>query len=249
MRIDWWTLGLQTVNILVLVWILSRFLFRPVAAIIAKRRDEAGSVMAEAKAARDQAAAERDKAVAETARQAAARADVLAKAVAEAETQRAALLATAKADADHLRSAAEAEIAAAGRRGEEAAAARASLLAVDIAGKLFARLPDEARVSGFIAGLAEAVAALPASARAEIGDGAPVPLRAARELREDEAEACRAALAKALGREVQLSVVAEPGLIAGLEIDTLHAAVRNSFRADLARISAKLAQAGADKAP
>ena len=38
MRIDWWTLGLQTFNVLVLVLILSRFLFRPVAAIIEERR-------------------------------------------------------------------------------------------------------------------------------------------------------------------------------------------------------------------
>lgn len=38
MTIDWWTLGLQTVNVLVLVWILARFLFRPVARIIADRQ-------------------------------------------------------------------------------------------------------------------------------------------------------------------------------------------------------------------
>jgi F-type H+-transporting ATPase subunit b len=38
MKIDWWTLGLQTINILVLVWILSRFLFRPVSDMIAARQ-------------------------------------------------------------------------------------------------------------------------------------------------------------------------------------------------------------------
>ena len=30
MRIDWWTLALQAVNVLILVWLLGRFLFRPV---------------------------------------------------------------------------------------------------------------------------------------------------------------------------------------------------------------------------
>ena len=38
MRFDWTTLLLQTVNLLVLVWLLQRFLFRPVMAIIAERR-------------------------------------------------------------------------------------------------------------------------------------------------------------------------------------------------------------------
>ena len=38
MTIDWWTLGLQTINVLILIWILARFLFRPVAKIIAAER-------------------------------------------------------------------------------------------------------------------------------------------------------------------------------------------------------------------
>ena len=35
MQIDWWTLGLQAVNALVLVWLLAHFLFRPVVDAIA----------------------------------------------------------------------------------------------------------------------------------------------------------------------------------------------------------------------
>ena len=52
MRIDWWTLGLQTFNVLVLVLILSRFLFRPVAAIIEERRAAAAKLLADAEAAK-----------------------------------------------------------------------------------------------------------------------------------------------------------------------------------------------------
>ena len=33
MRIDMWTLGLQAINLIVLVWILSRYLFKPIGAI------------------------------------------------------------------------------------------------------------------------------------------------------------------------------------------------------------------------
>jgi F-type H+-transporting ATPase subunit b len=38
MQIDWWTLALQAVNFLVLVWLLSRFLYRPVRQVIEKRQ-------------------------------------------------------------------------------------------------------------------------------------------------------------------------------------------------------------------
>lgn len=60
MQIDWWTLGLQTINFLVLVWLLQRFLYHPVKDVIEKRRQlaeealaEAGSKEAEAVAAKE----------------------------------------------------------------------------------------------------------------------------------------------------------------------------------------------------
>ena len=34
MTIDWWTLGLQAVNVAVLIWLLGRFFWKPVAAMI-----------------------------------------------------------------------------------------------------------------------------------------------------------------------------------------------------------------------
>jgi len=29
MTIDWWTLGIQTVNVVILIWLLERFFWRP----------------------------------------------------------------------------------------------------------------------------------------------------------------------------------------------------------------------------
>jgi F-type H+-transporting ATPase subunit b len=40
MRFDLWTMALQTVNVLILIWLLQRFLFKPVLGLIARRRDE-----------------------------------------------------------------------------------------------------------------------------------------------------------------------------------------------------------------
>lgn len=241
MHIDWWTLGLQTVNLLVLVWILSRFLFRPISAIILARQTAATRALEEAQAARSEALTERAKAKDESAHVAAERSDLLRKAVAEVQSERESLLTAARAEAEKLRSAAQAEIAQARHDEIVAAADRASRLAADIAARLLARLPDEALITGFIDGLASAAAALPESIRAGIGtDGSALHLKAARAMTPAEAEICHARLAQALGREVDVSVDVEPDLLAGLELETPHAIVRNSFKADLERIVAEL---------
>lgn len=245
MQIDWWTLGLQAVNVLVLLWLLSRFLFTPVAAMVKERQAAIAKALDEARSTRAEAQADLDKAREETAHLAEARTAGLKAAASEAEAEKASIIAAARAEAGKLREAAEADIARA--RGSEQAAVsdRASRLAVDIAAKLFARLPDEARISGFAEGLAQGLAALPEESRAGIGaDGAPIRIKAPRALTEAETQACRARLADVLGRPVDIHVDTDPALIAGLEIDTPHAVVRNSFRADLERIAAALTQQG-----
>jgi F-type H+-transporting ATPase subunit b len=243
-RIDWWTLALQTVNVLVLVWILSRFLFRPVESIIAKRQAAAAKLLADAEAAKNQANAAREAAEAEAARLAGSRSETLRAATAEAEKARGAALAAAGAEAEHLRAAAEAEIER--ERETEAAAAsdRAARLAVDIAGKLLDRLPDSERVGGFIDGLAQAIASLPPASRDALGAGEGARLKAPRSLNDAEMKSCRNAFAKALGRPLDFSVDVDPSLIAGLELETPHAVVRNSFRADLSRIVEELTAHG-----
>src|ERR1700748_3667389 len=58
MTIDWWTLGIQTVNVAILVWLLQRFFWRPVAAAIEQRRDATRQAMADAETAKAKATAE-----------------------------------------------------------------------------------------------------------------------------------------------------------------------------------------------
>jgi F-type H+-transporting ATPase subunit b len=249
MQIDWWTLALQAVNALVLIWLLAHFLFRPVVNAIAARQQAAGQLLADAKAAKAAAEAERNKVMAETARLAEHRGEALKAAEAEAATAKAALLAAAQADTDKLRAAAKAEIDAARRTEALAAEDRAGRLAVDIAGKLLDRLPREARVAAFIDGIATGLAKLPEGTRASVGaDGTSVHLTAARAVTPEEEEACRKALAGVLGHPVLVEVTVEPELIAGIELEAPHAIVRNSFRADLIRLKAELVHHDTDLA-
>jgi F-type H+-transporting ATPase subunit b len=248
MKIDWWTLGLQAINALVLVWLLSRFLFRPVANMLAERQEAAKKVIAEAEAARDAAEAEKAKAERESARLAADRSDALKTATTEAEAQKAKLLSAARAEADKLRDEAKAEIARTRAAEEDATSDKAGRLAVDIAERLLDRLPDDARISGFINGLGEGVSALPDDARDGLGaDGTPLQITAAREMTEGELKTCRDTLKQVLSRDVEIEVSVDPGLIAGLELHSHHVAVCNSFKADLERLRADLTRHDQDR--
>lgn len=241
MRIDWSTLALQTVNVVVLVWLLSRFLFRPVSDIIAKRQAAARKLIDDASRERDAAHAERERARAERASLAAARDDALKDALAQAAAERERLIAAARADAQALRDAARAQADADAVQRTKALDARATRLAIDIAAKLLARLPDSARVAGFVDGVAASLARLPADVRASLADeDAQVRLVAPRALTAQEAAACRAAFAASVGRPLEPDVRVDPSLIAGLELESKYANVRNSLRQDLATIEAAL---------
>ncbi len=50
MQIDWWTLALQAINFIVLVWLLRRFLYGPVKEVIARRRALSEEALAKATA-------------------------------------------------------------------------------------------------------------------------------------------------------------------------------------------------------
>jgi F-type H+-transporting ATPase subunit b len=101
MHIDWSTLALQTVNVLILIWLLARFLFRPVRNIIAERSAAAEKMLADAAARRTQAEADAAE-VQQRLQNVAAEAErVLSEARAQAEAQRARLLQQAADAASH----------------------------------------------------------------------------------------------------------------------------------------------------
>jgi len=241
MQIDWWTLGLQALNAVVLIWLLAHFLFRPVADAIAARQKATDQLLADARAAKASAESERNEVAAEATHLVEHRGEALKAAEAEAAAEKAALIAAAHTEADKLRATAAAEAETARHSEALANEDRAARLAIDIAGKLLDRLPREARVAAFIDGIVKGLAELPEGTRASLGtEGAPIRLTAARAATAQEIDACRNALTEAVGHPVSLDVLVEPALIAGLELEAPHAIVRNSFRADLLRLKSAL---------
>lgn len=243
MTLDWWTLGLQTINVVILVWLLSRFLFKPVARIVAARQAEAGRLLDEAAAARTAAEAEREQAAAARAALAAEREAALRAVEQEVQDTRSHLLAETQREAERLRAQAEAALAAQRSSAQARVEEQASTLALDIAAHLLARLPDSLRVTAFLDGLVEGLEQLaPAARQSLVDDRQALILRAPRALAEDELQRCRAALRGVLGDELRLTPAVEPALIAGLELEGSSVVVRNSFRADLARLQRELSR-------
>ncbi|MDW5377919.1 F0F1 ATP synthase subunit delta [Halomonas sp. HP20-15] len=241
MTLDWWTLGLQTLNVLVLLWLLSRFLFKPIAAIILERQQAANQLLDEAAAAKDDARQVReaaDQARAEADRQ---RAAALQAAERDADQARRQRLKEAEAEIDHLHHQAQESLRAERQALQSDIETRAGELALAIAGKLMQRLPDGARIEGFIEGLVEGLASLPAETRRSLNQpNASWRLTVPRPLTDNEHRVLNAALQQAVGGATLPEVIVDPGLIAGLELETEHSVVRNSLRADLARLKTEM---------
>ncbi len=246
MHLDPWTLALQTINLLLLVWLLGRFLFRPIARIVEERQAAIARTIEDARAMREEADKARTKAREEAERIETQRVSVLEQASQAGEKEKVRLIEEARLQASREIDQARGKI----EEQREAAMARyashASQLAVDIAARLLDRLPDGARLAGFTDGLASALAGLPDSVRDEIGcEGAEVTLKAAVQPSDAQLRKCRKAITAALGREVDMTLVVDQGLIAGWAIEARHVTIGNSLRDDLDRIAAELTRGSA----
>ena len=243
MRIDWWTLALQTVNVLVLIWILARFFFRPIADIVARRQEEANNLLSEAAATRqaaDEARAAVDKMRADIQSE---RDRLIAEARTAAQSEKQHRVAQAAADIAKLRGELEAAIAREREAAEQAVIARASELAVQIAERLLARCPPALSLAVFLDGLCQELRALRSDARESLMAATadrPVAVVTAAPLPNEQVEQVRRALKEAFGSDIAFKCRVDPSLIAGVELHSRDTIVRNSWRADLERIGEEL---------
>jgi F-type H+-transporting ATPase subunit b len=244
MTIDWWTLGLQAVNVAILIWILARFFWRPVAAMIEARRDAAGRILAEAEAKRGEAEAEVAEAVKARAGFAAEREAILAAARTAAEQESATRRADADRRAGEIEAAARAAMAAERQAAERAFAERAARLALEIAGRLAGRLDASAVRAAFLDGLVAAIRALPDDKRNDAASDGTLQIVSAAPLSPDEQAAARRRVAEALGRAAEVAFAVDPALVAGLELRGAHLVVANNWRADLDRLKTEIADVG-----
>jgi F-type H+-transporting ATPase subunit b len=241
MTINWWTLAIQAVNVVILVLLLGHFFWRPVAAIIEDRRAAAQKALAEAQAKQTEANA----ALAEIERTragfASEREAILEAARKAADRAREARLGEADKEAQALRDAAQAAIAKDRQAADKAWAERAGRLAIDIARRLAGRLDGAAVRAAFLDWLLSEIRALPEATRIAAAEGAALEAITAAPLEKAEQERYAKAIAEALGTDATIAFKWDKALIAGLELHGPHLVVANSWRADLASILADLA--------
>jgi F-type H+-transporting ATPase subunit b len=242
MQFDWWTFAFQLVNIAVLGWLLARFLFKPVARIIAERKAATDRVLKEAEQAKRDAAEAEKAAGAERDRIASERADLLQKAREDADAHKQALIDDAKAEAAALIQKARDAAAHVSKEEHEKQLRRATNLAIAVTGRLLADLPVDARISGFPERLSEALSKLGQEERAAIlSDSEGLHLVAPRALTEEERGTVDAVIGGMVGHDGSLPVEVDETLLAGLELRSRHGVIRNSLGSDLERMAKALA--------
>jgi F-type H+-transporting ATPase subunit b len=245
MHLDWSTLALQTVNFAVLVWLLHRFLYRPVLRVVDARRAEIDKRRADAEATTAKAAQQLAAVRGERDGIAAERAAALTAAAAQAEQAAAARRAQAERDAAALLQEGRDRLA----REREAALAEAKRTALDlgegIATRLLREIPAPARAGAWLERIAGHLAALPAAGRQALLPRGPEELAltvvTATPLPPEMAEAWQARLRQVLGGDLAVTFLADEALLAGADLHFPNAILRFSWQSALAALRTEVA--------
>lgn len=243
MQIDLWAIGLQAVNVAVLIWLLSRVFWRPVAAAIAARQAASQDLLAKAETAKTEAETERQALTKAREDIAAERAEVLAKAAASAETAAKALRDTAALKAEALLQAVEQTRHQTDAKARAQTAQDAAQLGAEIASKLLTRLDPPQVQQLFQSLLAESLTALPQADKTALRTAQTLTLISAQPLPPAQRTALSQSIAKALDHPVTLQFETDPALIAGFQLRSAHFVLHNSWRADLDAILKDLSDA------
>jgi F-type H+-transporting ATPase subunit b len=246
MQIDWWTLALQTVNALILIWILGRYFFRPITEIVTKRQEETKKLFDDAETACKAAANARSEAEKVSAQIQAERERLLADAQKSAHTEAAKLLEQTSQEITKLRNESKAAIARERDAAEQQIIAHASALSIKIARRLLERLPPNVALEAFLAAICAEIGKLSQEARsgfaAAATTGRPIEVVTQAPLNDQETRHVRDLLKEAFGAELPLVFRSDPKLLAGIELHGHNVLLRNSWRTDLDRIREELSR-------
>lgn len=234
MQLDWWTLLLQSINFLVVVWLLNRFLYRPVRRVIAEREQLGQSALADAHARAHKADEARERYEREREALVQERQAEEARWHAQLVEEREAVLAAARSEAAALVDDGRERLRQ--ERAEALSTLQEEIVA--LAGELASRVlgGDGARTltdGGALAAVAAHLGALSDDTLDELREdcrtldgedaAAGVTVASAAALDADEQADWRAALRRYLGDEVPVTFATEPALLGGVDVHFPHA--------------------------
>lgn len=238
MELDWTTFALEVLNFLILVWLLQRFLYRPVRAVIERRRASIAADIQRAETARSEA---------ETLQQSYERrqADWARERVAAQAALDQELAAERERRLSELRGALEAERQKASvlaEREQQAARARvageARALGASFASRLLSRVAGPELTARLLDMAVEDLAALPAERpQALAAAGGAVAVLSAHPLPAQARALLEQALTPLLGKAATFSYDVDPELLAGLRVEVGSWRLAASLRDELAFFS------------
>jgi F-type H+-transporting ATPase subunit b len=222
MLIDWFTVGAQLLNFLILGWLMKRFLYQPILAAIAGREQRIAGQLADADRRQKEAGQLSTNLAAKTADLDRQRAALLADAVAAAQAEQQRLLDQGRASDAALRQRNDEAMRAEQQRLYGTVTAQASEEVLAVTRRVLSELADESMEAGMVRLFLRRLTALDAAARAQLSAAlAAAPdsavLRSALPLNADQ----QAALTQAL-RDAGLATATPrfdgaPGLVCGIE--------------------------------
>ena len=222
MLIDWFTVGAQAMNFLILVWLLQRFLYKPVLNAIAVREKRIAAELADAAAKQADASKERDAFQRKNEAFDAARTALLAKATDDANAERERLLDTAKQAADALSTQRGDALRNEATRLSQAVTRTTQDEVFAIARKALADLASVSLEAQMVDVFERRLRALDTEAKASIAaalssGSTPALVRSAFDLPGEACAAIQHALNETFGKTVAVRFETAPELISGIE--------------------------------
>ena len=225
MLIDWFTVGAQALNFALLLWLMQRYLYRPVFAAVDAREKHIAAELADAAAKQKEARVERDAFAEKNKAFDAQRAGLLGQATEEAAAERKMLL-TAASQAADAAAAAQRQGALQGEADalHHALGARARQEVFAIARETLAELASVSLEERVCAVFIERLRALDGPARERLAAALAsatglARLRSAFELPEAQRTAIQQALNDGFGMQAPLRFELAPALVAGIQLN------------------------------
>lgn len=251
MGLDWTTLALQLVNFAILVWLLQRFLYRPVLRVIDARR--AALVGERAEAAHEVEAAKQQLSELQAQRVglAAERAAALARAEEESRQLAAARRAQAQRDAEGLMAQARRTLADEREQAREELRRAALDLAAEMARRVLAEVPESLRVQAWLERIDGHLRSLASGELAELSGelsgGRTLQVVTAWTLAAGLQEEWRTKLRAALAPDARVVFATDPRLIAGAELHFPHAQLSFSVQGAISALQQEVRRNGSDR--
>ena len=225
MLIDWFTVVAQALNFLVLVWLLKRFLYKPILSAIDAREKRIAKELADADAKKNEGQKDRDEFKHKSEEFDQQRAALLNKATEEAKAERQRLMDEARKAADALSAKRQESLRSDAKNLNQAITRRAQDEVFSIARKALSDLAtmslEERMGEVFTRRLRE----MNGEAKADLGEALkaasdPALLRSAFDLPADQHAAIQNAINETFSADIHLRFETAPDLIGGIELTT-----------------------------